>query len=160
MRKLMYQKSNMKLNIFVSLIMLLAIVNSGIGITYSAQSSSSPTLIGPIKGKGGYEFYSWQTQGRWNFALLSATNILKSVEQITVSPDTVSENYVKLSGQGIEAIKSQLNRLPRNEHILWISKLARVQSLVDAGPIEMPSQPIIDAIADHCKKLGLELSLV
>jgi len=104
----------------------------------------------------GYELYSWQVDGRWNFALLTGTNALKSVDQITMGPDTVN-GWVKLSAQSVDALKVQLDRLPQNESISWIGKQTRERFGVQAGPRELPPQGIVDTVTGYCRELGLNL---
>lgn len=74
--------------------------------------------------------------------------------QSTTDPDTVN-SWVKVSAQSVAALKAQLGRLRQNESISWIGKQTREQFGVKAGPLELPTQGILDAVAPYCRELGL-----
>ena len=106
----------------------------------------------------GYELYSWQADVEWHFTLVTGTNRLKSLEEITSGADTVSaDGWVRISVQGVDALKSLLRRLPEHEEILWIGKQWRERALVDAGNLGVPAGVITNVIEEHCRQLGLEL---
>ena len=109
----------------------------------------------------GYELYSWQAEGQWRFTLMTGTNRLKSLEEITAGEDIVTaDGWVRLSAQGVEGIKGILGRLPANELILWAGEQWLGQAASQAGKIALPPQGIIDAVTEHCRQLGLELSVL
>jgi hypothetical protein len=106
----------------------------------------------------GYELYSWQSDERWRFALMTGTNRLKSVAEITTGTDR-ADNWVRLSADSVESIKQHLRRLPRDEYVTWIGKQTREQWRIPAGPLELPSAGIVEAIKAYCKQLGLNLQV-
>jgi hypothetical protein len=106
----------------------------------------------------GYELYSWQADSEWHFTLITGTNRLKSLEEITSGADTVSaDGWVRISVQGVDALESLLRRLTEHEEILWIGEGWREQAQVDAGNLTLPPRETTDVIEGYCKQLGLEL---
>jgi|SRR5688500_1186255 len=130
--------------------------------TPSGSTPTPPTIVGtalPHSTKG-YELYSWQENDEWHFTLTTGTNRLKSLEEIISSENTVEAGgWVKISVQGIEAIQKALSGLPQDEEIFWAGKTWLEQAQVQAGPIMLPSQEIIDSIQEYCRQLGLQLTV-
>ena len=125
-----------------------------------ATSPTTPLSALPHQMKG-YELYSWQSGGTWNFVLITGTDRSKTVEEITTGPDTVTaDGPVKVSAQGLDGIKSQLRRLPPNEGISWIGKQTREQWMLAAGPLELPPADILDAVTAYCREAGLNLHVL
>ena len=128
--------------------------------TSDSQTESTPAVLPALpRSMKGYELYSWQAEGKWNFTLITGTNRLKSVNEITTGPDTVKDGWVKLGVRSVEALKIQLGRLPQDASIGWMGKQTLGQFGVEAGPLELPPQVIVDAVADYCKELGLNLQV-
>ncbi|HJQ23159.1 MAG TPA: hypothetical protein VKA60_04535 [Blastocatellia bacterium] len=101
----------------------------------------------------GYELYSWKVKGRWHYAVIAGTNRAKSYDEITAK---ASERI------GINALTSELKRLPRGETLLWRSAAHAGVSKPRAkgSPIlELPSRHRIQRIRAICEKLGLRLTL-
>lgn len=106
----------------------------------------------------GYELYSWQANNQWRFTLITGTNRAKSLDEIISNENTVtSDGWVKISVTGVDSIQNVLSGLGQHEEILWVSKQWLEQAQIQAGPITLPPQEIIDAIQEYCKQLGLEL---
>ncbi len=121
-----------------------------------AQSGLAAKLSPLPHSTKGYELYSWPSDGRWRFALMTATNRLKSVAEITTGGDQV-DSWVRVSADSVEGIKQHLRRVPPTEGVFWIGKQARKHSLVPAGTIALPPDEIVDAIKAYCKQLGINL---
>jgi hypothetical protein len=108
----------------------------------------------------GYELYSWQANGQWHFTLITGTNRLKTVEEITTGEDLLSaDGWVSIHVQGVDAIQAVLARLPQGEWVFWIGQgwLARVQGATD--DITLPPDTIVAALQEHCKQLGIALQV-
>ncbi len=121
-----------------------------------AQSGLAIALSPLPHSTKGYELYSWPSDGRWRFALITATNRLKSVAEITTGVDKV-DGWVRLSADSIEGINQHLRRVPSTDGVFWIGKQARGHSLIPTGPIALPPDEIVDAIKAYCKQLGINL---
>jgi hypothetical protein len=141
--------------ILIPVAALIAVACSSVSLAQSPNQT--PIALPPLpRSMKGYELYSWQTDGKWSFALMTGTNRLKSVAEITTGTDTV-DDWVRLSANSIEEIKQHLRRLPRNEDVFWIGKQTREKFQVPAGPLDLPPAEIVDAIKEYCKELGLNL---
>jgi hypothetical protein len=77
----------------------------------------------------GYELYSWLEEGQWHFTLITGTNRIKTIEEITSKGDFISETgWVKIQVVGADAIKDVLSRLPEGESVFWCDELHIGQS--------------------------------
>lgn len=108
----------------------------------------------------GYELYSWSENNQWHFTLITGTNRVKSLEEIVSKENIVtSDGWVRISVEGVDSIENILNGLPQYEEIFWVDKQWLEQAQVQVDQIALPPQGIIDAIQEHCKQLGLELTV-
>jgi len=103
----------------------------------------------------GYELYSWEEEGQWHFTLITGTNRIKTIEEITSKEDFISETgWVKIQAVGADAIKDVLSRLPEGESVFWCDELQIGQS-TDTD-LQLPSEEIADAIQEYANQCGLD----
>lgn len=102
----------------------------------------------------GYELYSWEANGQWKFTLITGTNRNKTFNEIVSGTNAVEGDWVKFTVTGTVQLKQLLQRVSTPEDISWINTPVRV-----AG-FSLPSAAVIAEIEDHCKSLGLNLSVV
>jgi hypothetical protein len=103
----------------------------------------------------GYELYSWEEAGQWNFTLITGTNRNKNFEEIIAEEDIISEaGWIKIHVVGVSEIKSVLAKLPRDEYVFWSAGL---MSSVGSSDIvmEYPPQSLVDEIEEYANGLGL-----
>ena len=103
----------------------------------------------------GYELYSWSEDGQWHFTLITGTNRIKTIEEITSKEDFISETgWVKIQVVGADAIKDVLSRLPEGESVFWCDDLRIGQST--EMDLQLPPEQIADAIEEYAKQCGLD----
>ena len=103
----------------------------------------------------GYELYSWSDGSQWHFTLITGTNRLKTIEEITSKGDSISETgWVKIQVVGADAIKDVLSRLPEGESVFWCDELHIGQST--ETDLQLPPEQIADAIEEYAKQCGLD----
>ena len=103
----------------------------------------------------GYELYSWEEEGQWHFTLITGTNRIKTIEEITSEGDFISETgWVKIQVVGADAIKDVLSRLPEGESVFWCDELHIGQST--ETDLQLPTEQIADAIEEYAKQRGLD----
>jgi hypothetical protein len=103
----------------------------------------------------GYELYSWSEEGQWHFTLITGTNRIKTIEEVTSKEDFISETgWVKIQVVGAEAIKDVLSRLPEGESVFWCDELHIGQS-TDTD-LQLPPEEIADAIQEYANQCGLD----
>ena len=103
----------------------------------------------------GYELYSWEEEGQWHFTLITGTDRIKTIEEITSKEDFISETgWVKIQAVGADAIKDVLSRLPEGESVFWCDELHLGQS-TDTD-LQLPSEEIADAIQEYANQCGLD----
>jgi hypothetical protein len=118
------------------------------GLT-AEKIEASPTLGAPesievslVQSMKGYELYSWQMDGDWHFALLVATNWIKTHDEVTSPQSGV---------QGTEALKRELSRLPTGAPVFW--------SGLRVGGLTMPPNDTISEISSYSAQLGIQLEI-
>jgi hypothetical protein len=103
----------------------------------------------------GYELYSWEEEGQWHFTLITGTNRIKTIEEVTSKEDSISETgWVRIQVVGADAIKDVLSRLPEGESVFWCDELHIGQS-TDTD-LQLPSEEIADAIQEYASQCGLD----
>jgi hypothetical protein len=103
----------------------------------------------------GYELYSWKEEDQWHFTLITGTNRIKTIEEITSEGDVISETgWVKIQVVGADAIKDVLSRLPEGESVFWCDELHIGQST--ETDLQLPPEEIADAIEEYAKQCGLD----
>ena len=103
----------------------------------------------------GYELYSWLEEGQWHFTLITGTNRIKTIEEVTFKEDSISETgWVKMQVVGADAIKDVLSRLPEGESVFWCDELHIGQS-TDTD-LQLPPEQIADAIHEYANQCGLD----
>jgi len=103
----------------------------------------------------GYELYSWEEDGQWHFTLITGTNRVKTIGEITSEEDFISEiGWVKIQVVGADAIKDVLSRLPEGESVFWCDELHIWQST--ETDLQLPPEQIADAIEEYAKQCGLD----
>ena len=108
----------------------------------AGESAALAPEASPTRSMKGYELYSWQMQGQWTFALVVGTNRIKTYDEISAP-----EVHV----QGLEALKRELDKLPRGEQVLWTAH--RVPNTA------LPPDEIVDDIQAHCRQRGIQLEI-
>jgi hypothetical protein len=88
----------------------------------------------------GYELYSWQDGGSWQFSLLVGTNRNKTIAEVTAPATRLA---------GVEALKNQLKQLAPGE---WV--------IVSTVPgLSLPPEPIVADIRAYCAERSLQFSV-
>ena len=104
----------------------------------------------------GYELYSWEENGQWHYTIITGTNRVKTMEEITLEEDFISEiGWVNVHVVGVDAIKDVLGRLPEGESVFWCDELHVGET---GGPINLQSPPeqIVDVISEYAEQCGLD----
>jgi hypothetical protein len=135
--------------IIISIVLVLGVPVSSIG----------PTSIEKLpQSFKGYELYSWEEEGQWHFTLITGTNRLKTIEEVTSEGDSISETgWVKIQVAGADAIKDVLSRLPEGESVFWCDELHTGQST--ETNLQLPPEQIVDAIEEYAEQCGLDFVL-
>jgi hypothetical protein len=139
--------------IIIGIVLVVGILVSSICITSEIEKL-------PRSFKG-YELYSWEKEGQWHFTLITGTNRIKTIEEITSKGDFISETgWVKIQVVGADAIRAVLSKLPQGEEIVWLDSTRSEQA--PPGNIEFmfPPEQIIDSVKEHAEECGLNLQVL
>jgi hypothetical protein len=122
---------------------------------------ASSTLSLPHSMKG-YELYSWYVaeDDAWYYTLTTGTNRSKTWEEISTSESTrTASDWVKITVQGEDALKSILGRLPEGEMCWWIGPQAPQAASGLAPHIELPDASIIREIQTYGQQSSINLDV-
>jgi hypothetical protein len=89
----------------------------------------------------GWELYSWQKDGAWQFSLLEGTNRSKPVSEIQ-SPKTQLD--------GIDALRLALESLAAEQQVIWSPPWTQ-----DASAF--PPSTVVEQVRHICEEHGLAL---
>jgi hypothetical protein len=105
----------------------------------------------------GYELYSWEDIDQWHFTIITGTNRVKTVEEITSEEDFISETgWVNIHVVGVEAVKDVLIKLPQGESVFWCDEL-HIGQTMEQTDLRLPPKSMLDVILEHAKSSGIEL---
>jgi len=128
-----------------------------------AEDQPAGGWISPLPhGAKGYELYSWRLAGQrqWTYVLVTGTNRLKTMEEVTSLEDVATETgWVRITVQGLEELKALLRRLPQGESVTWIDATDLVEGGSGAGQLGLPDAEAIREVQDYCQRIGVELSV-
>ena len=103
----------------------------------------------------GYELYSWEENSQWHYTLITGTNRVKTMEEITSEEDFISETgWVNIHVVGVDAIKDVLSKLPRGEPVFWSGRLHTGETTGQIN-LRMPPKQIVDTISEYAEQCGL-----
>jgi hypothetical protein len=103
----------------------------------------------------GYELYSWEENGQWHYTLITGTNRVKTMEEITSEEDFISETgWVNIHVVGLDAIKGVLVKFPKGESVFWGGKLHTGETTGRIN-LRLPPKQIVDVVSGYAKQCGL-----
>jgi len=123
-----------------------------------ACQAATPSIVdAPLpRSVEGYGLYSWQTNNQWHFTLITGTNRNKTLEEITSGENTETESgWVRISVQGVDALKAVLHRLPQQENVFWADNR---WPPMQGSNMTLPPAAIVGEIKDYSTQLGLRLN--
>ena len=104
----------------------------------------------------GYELYSWEDEGQWHFTLMTGTNRVKTLNEIMLDEDYISESgWVDIQVVGVDAVKSVLAKLPEGESVFWCDDL-HIGQMMEQVNLQLPPKQIVDLIREHANICGLD----
>ena len=108
----------------------------------------------------GYELYSWKSGRAWRFTLITGTNRLKTLAEIT-SPESVIEgDWVKVTVEGVPDLESVLERLPSDAHVSWRgASHPGVDSSTSEVDLQIPPERLVKEIRTYCVEAGVRLEV-
>jgi len=105
----------------------------------------------------GYELYSWQENDQWQFTLITGTNRNKTLEEIAVGADVISEDgWVRVRVAGVDAIELVLSKIPQNQSVLWLAELREESAEQSSVNITLPPESIVNTIKEYAGQRGLD----
>jgi hypothetical protein len=113
----------------------------------------------PLQMKG-YELYSWQSGGDWYFTLITGTNRLKTIAELTTRESVVKHDWVKITVNGISDVKAALGRLPPGARVVWYGKRDLPRGYpVPEVTLELPPTHLAEEVQSLCSELGIQMTV-
>lgn len=113
----------------------------------------------PLSVKG-YALYSWRARGAWYFTLITGTDRVKTVEEITEGQNLIDPaGWVKLSVKGADAVKELLEGLGAGDTVMWVGPQWWQEVTGARSPFALPDQQVIDDLVQHAAMKGLVLEV-
>ena len=124
------------------------------------QPTAAPNSDSPLpRSFKGYELYSWKSGRTWYFTLITGTNRLKTLDEIT-APDNVEGDWVKITAAGVSELKELLGRLPSGTQIFWHTARRLGSDALGLEPkLRRPPGRVVREVRAICKERGLDLQM-
>jgi len=106
----------------------------------------------------GYELYSWQREGGWQFKVLPGTNRNKSYEEIY--SDILDDSFYHRTADSIDKLKIVLERLPEGETLYWTDDSSLIGTQESMPDIIFPDEDVITEVQALCTGFNLSIYLV
>ena len=108
-----------------------------------------------------YELYGWKSGSAWRFTLITGTNRLKTVAEITSFESTIEDDWVKITVEGIPDLETVLGRLPSDTQVFWYgADHPGVDSAMSEIDLQIPSERLVKEIRTHCAETGVQLEVI
>jgi hypothetical protein len=108
-----------------------------------------------------YELYSWKPGRVWRFTLITGTNRLKTVAEITSPESVIGDDWVKITVEGITDLESVLGRLPLDTQVSWRGAgHPSVDSASSKTDLQIPSERLVKEIRTYCAEAGVHLEVI
>jgi hypothetical protein len=105
----------------------------------------------------GYELYSWQQDGQWQFTLIGGTNRNKTRAEILTSKSSISESgVVVVYATGVNELKTVLSRISSGQSIGWMIG-PRPTDPADQIEFQLPPVEIVSEIKEYAQQCGLQM---
>jgi hypothetical protein len=115
-------------------------------------------LPGSMKG---YELYSWTNNSCWNFTLITSTNRNKTLDEIVLGEDYISEaGWVKIRKTSVDEVKIIFSKLPQNESIFWLAGPRSEQTSQNDIHFSLPGESDLELIKGYAKQFNLDLVIL
>ena len=107
-----------------------------------------------------YVLYSWNLGGEWRFTLITGTNRLKTLAEITSPESVTAGDWVKITVEGTPDLKSVLERLPPGTKVFWRGpRHPGMDTSMLGSRLRIPPERLIKEIRLHCAELDIQLDI-
>lgn len=141
--------------VLVSLVLILLLLSS-----CSSRQPPSTTLPPTDKlprSMKGYELYSWQVGSEWYFCLITATNRLKTYEEITAGEPALDPEWTRIVVHGTHDLEATLEQVPPGTLVVWRGPKTIKQLGTKPRNLVLPSSRTVQSIEATCQELGIRL---
>ena len=144
------------LNVRISVALLVILLCGCAGEGAPPSSTGAPLPRSPKE----YELYSWKSGSTWYFTLITGTNRLKTLDEITAPEDMDQGEWVKITAAGVPELRSVLGRLPSGTQIFWHTARRLGSDALQSEPkLRRPPGRVVREVRATCAELGLDLAL-
>jgi hypothetical protein len=105
----------------------------------------------------GWELYSWQDEGEWQFRLILGTNRTKTPEEI-LGDETTIDDLTSIRITGVDALLSVLSKLPEGEEVIWFDAGILTADSESGREIFTVGKDMIKTVRRYAENRGLVLT--
>jgi hypothetical protein len=125
----------------------------------AAQWTAAPlgvSLPAPMKG---YELYSWRSGKAWRFTLVTGSNRLKTIAEVTSGESKIEGEWVKITVEGVPELKAVLDLLPAETSVFWAAPDLPSGSFIPWVRLALPPESAVEAVKVHCADQEMRLEV-
>ncbi len=111
-----------------------------------------------LKSFKGWELYSWQEDGEWQFRLITGTNRNKTPEEILAEAST-TDGLMSIRVAGVERLLSVLAKLPEGEEVIWLEGHVLTAEPESGTKITLADDHTVSLVRNYAEKRGLKLAV-
>jgi len=107
-----------------------------------------------------YKLFRCRSGREWRSTLITGTNRLKTLAEIT-SPESILEgDWVKIAVEGVPDLESVLDRLPSGTQVSWRgARHPGIDSSTLDVDLRISSERLVKEIRTQCAELGIRLDV-
>lgn len=143
--------------VLVTLVLIVLLLSS------CSSRQPPPTTLPPTdrlpRSMKGYELYSWQVGSEWYFALSTATNRLKTYEEITAGENKLDPQWTRVVVEGIHDLEATLEQVPPGTLVVWMGPKTLKQYGTKPRDLVLPPSRTLRAVEAYCQDLGIRLQV-
>ena len=143
--------------VLVTLVLILLLLSS------CSSRQPPPTTLPPTdklpRSMKGYELYSWQVGTEWYFSLSTATNRLKTYDEITAGETTLDPQWTRLVVHGTHNLEATLEQIPPGTLVVWMGPKTLKRFGSKPRDLVLPPSRTVRAIEAYCQELDIRLQV-
>jgi hypothetical protein len=126
-----------------------------------AQRAVAPLPTGPLPASmKGYELYSWRSGKAWRYTLVTGSNRLKTVAEVTSGESKIDGEWVKIMVGGMTELQAVLSLLPAEATVFWAAPNLPSGLVMPWVRLALPPESTIEAVKLYCIQQGIQLEVL
>jgi hypothetical protein len=107
----------------------------------------------------GYELYSWRSGKGWRYTLITGSNRLKTIAEVTSGESRIDGEWVKITVEGVPELMAVLDLLPKETPVSWTARDLLPGSFNPWVRFARPPESTMEAVRLYCAQQQLHLEV-